>query len=232
MKVVRQQTGSVVPIAATKEGRPSSLPRIHNAGGIPVAHEISSCQDISLIGIDSPTQQLVHGQTYGGRREVQDVHDDGVIDEGKMGHLFAVQFLKNRQRLNSRHDPGPSHGEGDFSGLRRSHGFQPIQILSHNMLPLIGLLPDHSVQVRQIKMMAIGHHIQRARKFNVSSWLQSKHLTDDGFAKCFGFSGKSIHADPQSTKDEPSDRSTKWLASLPANPAGIILRNPPNRLRR
>ena len=82
MEVVRQQAGGVVPIASTKERRSSSLPGVHNAGSIPVSHEISSCQDISLMGIDSPTQQLVHSQTYGGRREVQDVHNDGVIHEG------------------------------------------------------------------------------------------------------------------------------------------------------
>ena len=37
------------------------------------------------------------------------------------------------------------------------------KIFGHDVLPMFGLLPDHPVQVRQIKMMAIGHHIQRQK---------------------------------------------------------------------
>ena len=88
-------------------GRPPAVERRRNHRGgkrafpLPVSpqyvvhlgmHEISPCQHVGLIGIDPPTQQLIHGQTDGGCRQVKTYTT--VSSQREDGPLAHGQFLK------------------------------------------------------------------------------------------------------------------------------------------
>jgi hypothetical protein len=190
-----EEPGRVVAVLPGDDGRPPAL------GGVDeldlevrrVLGEVLPRDRVEVLDLEPPPHELLDGDAHRHLRQIEDEHDDGVVDEGDVRDLLAIEVVEHGEGLDAGHDPRPGHRQRERRGAEAVTLDEPLEVVLDDLQASVRLVLDHAVEVVEAEVLAVEDEIHRAGQLDLPLGKLPMQDPRDLFTERFGLSGHAGH---------------------------------------